>query len=83
MRVRQLTPDEPPPIFQFFNYSVNSLPDELDMVIAVHNSAPEYSLDTLCEPFRAIALRKGLRTAKNNGGTSGDPIAPLANNPST
>ena len=53
------------------------------MVVAVHNSAPEYSLDTLCEPFRAIELRKGLRTAKNNGGTSGDPIAPLANNPST
>ena len=62
---------------QFYNYFVNSLPAEYDMIIAVHNPAPDYSVDTLCERFRAIELRKGLRTTKN-GGASDDSIALLA-----
>ena len=62
---------------QFYNYFVNSLPAEFDMVVAVHNPAPDYSVDTLCERFRAIELRKGLRSAKV-GGPIDDAIAMLA-----
>jgi len=59
---------------QFYNYFINSLPSEYDMVVAVHNPAPAYSVDTLCERFRAIELRKELRTSKD-GGAPEDPIA--------
>ena len=45
---------------QFYNYFVNSLPAEFDVIVAVHNPAPDYSVDALCECFRAIELRKGL-----------------------
>ena len=55
---------------QFYNYFANSLPQE---VVAVHNPILDYSVDTLCECFRAIKLRKELRTAKN-GRTSEDPL---------
>ncbi len=59
---------------QFYNYFVNTLPVEFDMIVAVHNPAPDYSVETLCERSRAIELRKGLRNAKN-GGSSEDPTA--------
>jgi len=48
---------------QFYQYSINSLPAEYDMVIAVHNrTLSNYSVDDLCDAFRAIEPRKELRT---------------------
>lgn len=49
----------------FYNHFVNSLPADYDVVIAVCDPSPLYSVDTLCERFRAIELRrKELRTSK-------------------
>jgi hypothetical protein len=63
---------------QFYQHFVNPLPAEYDMIIAIHDPIPSnYSIDTLCERFRAIELRKELRTTKE-GGTSVDPVALLA-----
>ena len=53
---------------QFYNHFV---PANYDIIIAVHDPSPLYSVDTLCERFRAIELRRELRT----GGTIEDPIA--------
>jgi len=39
--------------------------------------SPDYSIDLLCERFRAIELRKELRTTKG-GGTSEDPVVLFA-----
>ena len=48
------------------------------MVVAIHDPIPtNYSIDTLCERFRAIELRKELRTTRW-GGTADDPVALLA-----
>ena len=60
---------------QFYNHIVNSLPAGYDMVVAIHGPAPSnYSIDTLCERFRAIELRKELRASKDNNSTD-DSIA--------
>ena len=56
---------------QFNNHFVNSLPADYDMVVAVHNPSPLYSVDTLCERFRAIGLRKELRTSKEGSSNVG------------
>jgi len=51
------------------------------MVIAIHDPIPSnYSIDTLCERFRAIELRRELRTTKDSG-ASDDPIAMLEEEP--
>ena len=61
---------------QFYHHFINSLPADHDMVVAVHNPIPtNYSIDTLCERFRAIELRRELRTTQNGGGS--DPVALL------
>jgi hypothetical protein len=61
---------------QFYNHFVNSLPADYDMIIAIHDPAPLYSVDTLCEceHFRAIELWRELRTSKDGGATD-DSIA--------
>jgi len=63
---------------QFCNHFTNSLPVEYDMVVAMHDPIPSnYSINALCERFRAIELRKELRTTKSTG-TPEDPVALLA-----
>lgn len=63
---------------QFYQYFINSLPAEYDLVIAVHNpTASNYSVDVLCDAFRAIELRKELRTS-TTGSTSEDQVGLLA-----
>ena len=63
---------------QFYQHFINSLPAEYDMVVAIHDPIPlNYSIDVSCERFRAIELRKELRTTKD-GGTPVDPVALLA-----
>jgi hypothetical protein len=59
---------------QFYNHFVNSLPADFDMIVAVHDPSPHYSVDTLRERFRAIELRRELRTSRV-GGTTDDSIA--------
>ena len=64
---------------QFYQHFINSLPAEYDMVVAVHNPVPSnYSIDILCEKFRAIELCKELCTTTTGGGTSEDSVALLA-----
>jgi hypothetical protein len=59
---------------QFYQHFINSLPVEYDMV-AIHDPTPSnHSIDVLCGRFRAIELRKELRTTKV-GGTVEDPVA--------
>ncbi len=41
---------------QFYNYFVNMLPVEFDMIMAIHNPAPNYSINTLCKHFCTIEL---------------------------
>ena len=43
---------------QLYSHFVNSLLAEYDMIVAVHDPAPLYSVDTLCERFRAIECRE-------------------------
>ena len=63
---------------QFYQHFVNSLPADYDIVVAVHDPIPlNYSIDILCDRFRAIELRKELHTTKE-GGTAEDLIALLA-----
>ena len=63
---------------QFCNHFVNLLPADYDMVVAIHDPIPtNYSIDTLCERFRTIEPRQGLRTDRG-GGTAADPVALLA-----
>jgi len=63
---------------QFYQHFINSLPAEYDMVVAIHDPTPSnHSIDVLCDRFRAIELRKELRTTKV-GGTAEDPVALLA-----
>src|SRR5260370_33563178 len=63
---------------QFYQHFVNSLPADYDVVVAIHDPIPSnYSIDVLCDRFRAIELRKELRTTKG-GGTTEDAIALLA-----
>ena len=47
------------------------------MVVAIHPIPTNCSVDTLCERFRAVELRKELRTTKGTG-TPKDPVALLA-----
>ena len=63
---------------QLYQHFTNSLPADYDMVVAVHDPIPSnHSIDVLCERFRAIELRRELRTTKD-GGTPEDPVAILA-----
>ena len=50
---------------QFYRHLTNSLPAEYDMVVAVHDPPSNYSIDILCERFRAIELRRELSTTKD------------------
>jgi hypothetical protein len=59
---------------QFYNHFVNSLPADYDMIVAVHDPSPHYSVDTLCECFRTIELWRELHTSRA-GGTTDDSIA--------
>ena len=62
---------------QFYQHFVNSLPADFDVAVTIHDPIPSnYSVDVLWDRFRAIELRKELRTIK--GGTKEDPIALLA-----
>ena len=47
---------------QFYQYFINFLPAEYDMVIAVHDPLPptNHSVDVLCDAPRAIELLKEL-----------------------
>ena len=58
---------------QFYVHFVNLLPANYDIIIAVYDPSPIYSIDTLCEHFCAIELRKELRTSQSTGGTIEDP----------
>jgi hypothetical protein len=63
---------------QFYHHFINSLPDGYDLIVAVHDPTPSnYSIDVLCDRFRAIKLRKELRATKG-GSTAEDPVALLA-----
>ena len=63
---------------QFYNHFVNSLPADYDIVVAIHDPIPtHYSIDTLCERFRAIELQKELCTTSGSG-TADDPVALLS-----
>ena len=63
---------------QFYNHFTTSLPAEYDTVVAMHDPIPSnYSINALCERFRAIELRKELRTTKGTS-TPEDLVALLA-----
>jgi len=63
---------------QFYNHFTNLLPAEYDTVVAMHDPIPSnYSINALCERFRAIELRKELRTTKGTS-TPEDLVALLA-----
>ena len=59
---------------QFYQYFINSLPAEYNMVIVVHDpTTSNHLVDVLCDAFRAIELRKELCTS-TAGSTSEDPV---------
>ena len=63
---------------QLYQYFINSLPAEYDLVIAVHNpTASHYSVDILRDVFRTVELCKELR-ASMTGSTSEDQVDLLA-----
>ena len=60
---------------QFYNRFLNSLPNEYDTLVATYDHAgSNYSVDALCESFKAIELRRELR-ATTEGSTTEESIA--------
>ena len=63
---------------QFYQYFINSLPAEYDLVIAVHiPTTSNYSVNVLCDAFHTIELCKELHTSMT-GSTSEDQVGLLA-----
>ena len=60
---------------QFYNRFLNSLPNEYDTLVATYNhAAANYSVDALCDSFKAIELRRELH-ATTEGSTPEESIA--------